>query len=60
VFAPAFPLIGKNKKAQPKTIKILMILKWFIFILALFFTVYWILLLFGVSVFRDYNLIGKL
>lgn len=60
VFAPAFPLVGKKKKAQPKTIRILMILKCFIFILALFFTVYWVLLLFGVSVFGDYVLIGKL
>jgi polyferredoxin len=60
VFSPAFPLIGKNKKAQPKTVRILIILKWFIFILALLFTGYWILLLFGVSVFRDYDLIGKL
>ena len=60
VFAPAFPLIGKKKKAQPKTVRILMILKWFLFILALIFTAYWILLLFGMSVFRDYDLIGKL
>ena len=60
VFAPAFPLIGKKKKAQPKTVRILMIIKWFIFILALIFTAYWILLLFGVWVFRDYDLIGKL
>lgn len=37
VFAPAFPLKGKKKKARPETIRILTVLKWVIFILALFF-----------------------
>lgn len=60
VFAPAFPLIGKKKNATPKAVRVLMILKWFIFILALFFTVYWILLIFGVPVFKDHMLIAKL
>jgi len=60
VFAPAFPLIGKKKKAQPETVRILMLLKWFIFILALFFTVYWVLLLLGVPVSGEYDLISKL
>lgn len=60
VFAPAFPLIGKKKKVQPITVRILTIIKWIIFILALFFAVYWVLLLFGVPIFGDYNLISKL
>ncbi|HPD89076.1 MAG TPA: 4Fe-4S dicluster domain-containing protein [Oscillospiraceae bacterium] len=60
VFAPAFPLIGKKKRVQPKTLRILTIIKWIFFSLALFFTVYWVLLLFGVPVFGDYNLISKL
>ncbi|HCX64687.1 MAG TPA: 4Fe-4S ferredoxin [Eubacteriaceae bacterium] len=60
VFAPAFPLIGKRKKVQTKTLKLLTVIKWILFVLALFFTVYWILLVLGVSVFNDYNLIGRL
>jgi ferredoxin-type protein NapH len=60
VFAPAFPLIGKKKKVQPRTVRFLTILKWIMLILALFFTAYWILLLLGVTVFKDYLLIGKL
>lgn len=60
VFAPAFPLMGKKKKVQPKTVRILMVFQWFMFFLALFFTVYWVLLLLGVSVFENYNLISKL
>jgi len=60
VFSPAFPLVGNKKKVGPKTLRTLMILKWIFFLLALFFTVYWIILLFGVSIFRDYNLIGRL
>ena len=60
VFAPAFPLIGKKKQIQPKTVKILMILKWIFFLIALFFTAYWILLLIGVKVFREYDLISNL
>ena len=35
-------------------------MKWFMFTLALFFTLYWIFLLSGIVVFEDYNLIGKL
>jgi len=60
VFAPAFPLIGKKKKTQPETVRLLMIIKWFMFALALFFTVYWILMLSGVQIFENYNLIGKI
>ena len=60
VFAPAFPLIGKKKKIQPITVKIFTVLKWIIFILSLFFAVYWILLLVGVPVFENYNLMSKL
>lgn len=60
VFAPAFPLIGKKKKVQPKTVRILTILNRTVFLLALFFTFYWLLLLLGVSVFGNYDLISKL
>lgn len=60
VFAPAFPLMGKKKKIQPKTVRLLMILKWFMVALALFFTGYWILLLSGVLTLENYNLISKI
>lgn len=60
VFAPAFPLIGKKKEIRPKTIMLLVIMKWFMFALAIFFTAYWSLLCVGVPVFENYNLIGKL
>ncbi len=60
VFAPVFPLIGTKKKVQPKTIRVLMILKWFNLTLALLFTFYWVLILFEMPVLGDYELIGKL
>ncbi len=60
VFAPAFPLIGKKKTTKPKTVRLLMILKWVMFALALFFTGYWLLLLSGIQTIENYNLIGKI
>ncbi len=60
VFAPAFPLVGKSKKVRPNTVRALMILKWLMFMLALLFTFYWVLLLLGVPLFEDYDLIGKI
>lgn len=59
VFAPAFPLIGKKKKVSLKTLKTLTFLKWFFFILAIAFTVYWCLVLFGVTISGNYITIGK-
>ncbi len=60
VFAPAFPLLGKKKKVQPNIMRALMIFKGLMFFLALIFTFYWVLLLFGVPIFEDYELIGKI
>jgi Pyruvate/2-oxoacid:ferredoxin oxidoreductase delta subunit len=60
VFAPAFPLIGKKKPVQFTKIKVLMIIKWVMLCLAVLFSVYWILLLFGVTVWKNYDLVGKL
>ena len=60
VFAPAFPLMGKKRNIQPKTVRLLMILKWFMVALALFFTGYWILLLSGVLTLENYNLISQI
>ncbi len=47
VFDPAMPLIGKRKKAGPKTLRILNIARWIALTAALFFTFYWILHLLG-------------
>lgn len=60
VFAPAFPLIGKRKQAQPNSVRALTVLKWTFFALAVLFTLYWIFLLSGVTVFENYELIGRL
>lgn len=60
VFAPAVPLIGKKKKVRPNIMKALMILKGLMFVLALLFTFYWVLLLLGIPLFEDYDLIGKI
>lgn len=60
VFAPAFPLIGKKKVVQPNMLRILMIVKGLLFALALLFMFYWVLLLFGLPLFGDYDLIAKI
>ena len=60
VFAPAIPLLGKRKKATSKSIKIFSILRWMFLLIALFFTVWWILLLSGVPLASDFQLISKM
>ena len=60
VFAPAFPLLAKGKKATPKTIKILSIIKWILLGVALFFTLWWVLFLSGVSVPGNFELLTKI
>ena len=60
VFAPAFPLIGKRKHAQPNAVRILTILKWIFFTIAMFFTAYWVILLIGVTIFENHELVGRL
>ncbi len=49
VFDPAIPLLGKKKKLKDRTVKILLIFKWIFFAVAVFFTLYWVLLIIGVS-----------
>lgn len=60
VFAPAFPLLGKKRNAQPKALKILMSLKVISFVLALLFTFYWLFLSYGGLTFQNHLLISKL
>jgi len=60
VFAPAFPLVGKTEKAKPNTIRFFHVLRWLFLVLALFFTFYWIFLLFGIPLAGDIQVIGKI
>lgn len=60
VFEPAFPLIGRRKKPRVKTVRILWAMKVLFLIMALFFTFYWVLMLFDISIYEDYILMGKL
>lgn len=59
VFAPAIPLIGKNKNVKPLGIKVFSIIRWLFLLIALFFTVWWILFLSGTPVFGNYQIISK-
>jgi polyferredoxin len=60
VFTPAFPLIGKKKSIQPNTLRILMIAKWIFLGASALFTAYWILMLLGIPVYKNTELIGNL
>ena len=43
VFSPAFPLIGKKKKVTPVIIKLFSVLRWIFLLIALFFSLLWLL-----------------
>lgn len=60
VFAPVMPLIGKGKKVQPNMLKTFMIIRWIFLIIAVGFTVWWLLFLAGVSVPGDYRILSKI
>ncbi len=47
VFAPAFPLIGKKVKAGPNLLRLFTLLRWVFFIVALFFSGFWLLQIAG-------------
>jgi ferredoxin-type protein NapH len=49
VFAPVFPLIGKKKVAGPGLIKLFMVLRWLFFLIALFFSGFWLLQVVGIG-----------
>lgn len=59
IFEPAIPLIGKKKVFKPKTLKFLGIIRWLSLAVALFFVIYWVLLLLGVKLPWDSNSIAK-
>ena len=49
VFDPVIPLVGSRKKPKDKRVKVLFVFKWIFFALAVFFTLYWVLHILGVS-----------
>jgi ferredoxin-type protein NapH len=60
VFAPVFPLIGKKKVAGPGLIKLFMVLRWLFFLIALFFSGFWILQVAGFSLPVNLSLFSQL
>lgn len=50
VFAPAFPLIGNKIKAGPRLIKTFAALRWIFFVVAIFFSGFWLLKAAGINV----------
>ena len=50
VFAPAIPLVGNEKRMKDSTLKFFTVLRWLFLGIALFFTIWWLLFLAGVSV----------
>ena len=60
VFAPVFPLIGKKKKVSPKALRILMVTKWIMLAVAVFFAAYWILLLSGAPIKEVHDLLSTI
>ena len=60
VFDPAIPLIGKKKKLSIRKLRILNVMRWVLLSIALFFTVCWILYLFGFAIFGDMGVLAKI
>ena len=59
VFDPAIPLLGKQKRVKPKTLRFLHILRWIFLGIALLFIVYWISYLLGIVVTPNIDVISK-
>ncbi len=60
VFAPAIPLVGKEKKMSLKTQKTFYILRWVFLAMALFFTLWWVFFLSGHPLAGDAHVISKI
>jgi len=60
VFSDVFPLVGRKKEIKTVTLKIFSILRWIFLAVALFFTIWWILLVSGVQLPIDHNTISML
>ncbi|MDF2590394.1 MAG: 4Fe-4S ferredoxin [Anaerocolumna sp.] len=59
IFEPAIPLIGKSKKITPRKKRLFLVLRWIFLIVALFFTLWWVLFLLGVTVPGDFKVMSK-
>jgi ferredoxin-type protein NapH len=60
IFAPAFPLIGKQKKAGPLAIKFFIVLRWFFFSIAIFFSGFWLLQVSGINFSGNLSLFSQI
>lgn len=60
VFAPAFPLVGKAKKINKRTLKLFSIFRWVFLSISIFFTLYMIFHLLGLSLIGDIKVITKI
>lgn len=60
VFAPAFPLVGKRKKAGPFALKLFTVLRWVFLVIALFFTLYWLLIIGGIITAGNFTFFSRL
>jgi ferredoxin-type protein NapH len=60
VFDPAMPLIGKNKKLKSKGLKVFSALRWVLLSVAVFFTLWWIMLLLGMPIAGSVQIISKI
>jgi len=60
VFAPAIPLLGKSKKMKPATVRVFSCLRWIFLAVAVFFTAWWILLLSGIPVAGDFQVMSRI
>lgn len=60
VFDPAIPLLGKKKTVSLKLLKFFKVLRWVFLAIALFFTLWWVLFLAGISVPGNPEVLGKI
>jgi ferredoxin-type protein NapH len=59
-FSPCFPLIGKKKELTTKQKKIMMVVKWVFFVMGIFFSAYWALVILGYPIDGWSELLGSL
>jgi ferredoxin-type protein NapH len=60
VFDPAIPIIGKKKRVNPRTLRLLSIVRWLFLGIALFFIAYWVIHLFGIAITPDIGIISRI
>jgi len=60
VFAPAFPLVGKPKKAGPVMLKTFSVIRWVFLVISILFTGYWLLLIAGTPIVSYIDIFSQL